>query len=228
MFMGACPESHGYTEWGSRTPEIPSRMVNEHGIFPTVFSLLREADPGAGIGCLYDWEGIKFLVDTLALDYHAQSPGYSEQPAGLCDMAAEYILTQKPALAAICFDELDHAGHADGHDSPGYYRTLSEIDGYVGRIVEAVRQAGIAGNTVIIVTADHGGIDKGHGGKTLREMQVPFIIAGKGIRQGGAFTQSMMIYDVASTIAHIFALQQPQVWIGRPAAQVFTGNIGTE
>lgn len=33
MFMGAGPELHGYTEWGSRTPELPSRVLNEHGIF---------------------------------------------------------------------------------------------------------------------------------------------------------------------------------------------------
>lgn len=27
MFMGAGPEVHGYTEWGSRTPELPSRVI---------------------------------------------------------------------------------------------------------------------------------------------------------------------------------------------------------
>ena len=37
MFMGAGPELHGYTEWGSKTPELPSRILNEHGIFPTIF-----------------------------------------------------------------------------------------------------------------------------------------------------------------------------------------------
>mgnify|MGYP002227408259 FL=1 len=35
------------------------------------------------------------------------------------------------------------------------------------------------------------------------------------------FHESMMQYDVASTIAYIFGLQQPQVWIGRPMTQVF-------
>ena len=27
MFMGAGPELHGYTQWGSRTPELPSRVI---------------------------------------------------------------------------------------------------------------------------------------------------------------------------------------------------------
>ena len=39
MFNGAGPEIHGYTEWGSRTPEIPSMVTNEHGIFPTIYSV---------------------------------------------------------------------------------------------------------------------------------------------------------------------------------------------
>ena len=52
MFMGAGPELHGYTEWGSKTPELPSRELNQHGIFPTIFQLLRDASPEAEIGCL--------------------------------------------------------------------------------------------------------------------------------------------------------------------------------
>ena len=54
MFMGAGPELHGYTEWGSKTPELPSRVLNKNGIFPTIFQLLRDARPKAEIGCLYE------------------------------------------------------------------------------------------------------------------------------------------------------------------------------
>jgi hypothetical protein len=62
--MGACPELHGYTELGSKTPELPSRVVNRHGIFPTIFQLYRDANPEAEIGCIYEWDGIKYLTDT--------------------------------------------------------------------------------------------------------------------------------------------------------------------
>lgn len=34
MFMGAGPELHGYTEWGSKTPELPSRELSHYGHFP--------------------------------------------------------------------------------------------------------------------------------------------------------------------------------------------------
>ena len=129
MFMGVGTELHGYTEWGSRTPEIPSRVVNEHGISPTIFSVMRQQYPEAETGCLYEWEGIKYLVDTLALSYHAQAPDYDKYPTALCEMAEKYIKDKKPAMLAVCFDQLDHTGHAVGHDTPGYYEKLKELDG---------------------------------------------------------------------------------------------------
>ena len=47
MFCGATPEMHGYTNWNSRVPEIPSMELNEHGVFPTVFYELRRQYPKA-------------------------------------------------------------------------------------------------------------------------------------------------------------------------------------
>lgn len=53
-------------------------------------------------------------------------------------------------------------------------------------------------------------------------METAFIISGKNIKKGLRFDDvSMMQYDVASTIARIFNLEQPQVWIGRPMEIVF-------
>ncbi|MCM1066571.1 MAG: alkaline phosphatase [Muribaculaceae bacterium] len=221
MFMGAGPELHGYTEWGSQTPELPSRVILKNGIFPTIFQLYRDAAPDAEIGVLYEWEGIKHLVDTLSLSYYAHAADASNKPAQLSEMAAKYITEKKPSLLAVVFDNPDHVGHAVGHDTPEYYEVLKEVDGYVARIVQAVDEAGMTDNTVFIVTSDHGGIGKGHGGITMAEMETPFIIAGKGIKKGGEFQESMMQYDVASTMATILGLEQPQVWIGRPMTQVF-------
>lgn len=87
---------------------------------------------------------------------------------------------------------------------------LSRLDQFVGRIVEATKRAGIYDDAVIIVTSDHGGINKGHGGITLQEMETPFVVSGKGIKKGRKITDSMMQYDVASTVTDILGLQQPQ------------------
>lgn len=220
MYMGAGPEVHGYTEWNSRIPELPSRMLNNDGIFPTVFSLLREAAPEAEIGCIYEWEGMKYVFDTLALSYDKMITEQPQNPAST-KCAADYIKRTRPALMNIVYAEPDHVGHTAGHDTPAYYEKLKELDGCVGQIIQAVKDAGMLDETIFILSADHGGIGKGHGGKTMAEMETPFVIAGKGIRKGRKIQESMMQFDCAATIAYIFGLKQPQAWTGRPVTQVF-------
>lgn len=221
MFNGAATEIHGYTQWGSKTPEIPSRVLNKHGVFPTIFSILQEQKPELKTACLYEWDGIKYLIDSLAVSHHALAPDYANHPTLLCEMAEQYIKTERPHFIAVCFDQLDHTGHDAGHDTPSYYDKLKELDSYAGRIMQAVKDAGMWEDTIIMMTSDHGGIKTGHGGITLEEMETPFIIAGKNVKRGGEFEESMMQYDTASTIAYIFGVKQPQVWVGRPMTQVF-------
>lgn len=216
MYMGAGPELHGYCEWGSQVPDLPSRVVNKNGIFPTIFSELRAVSPEAEIGNIYEWDGIRYLVDTLSVNYDRHVAEVSKDSTATACCAVEYIRDKKPALVNIVFDALDHVGHAAGHDTPAYYDKLEEIDGYVGEIIQADKEAGIWNESIIIVTADHGGIEKGHGGRTMQEMETPFIICGQHIKKGYKLEDSMMQFDIASTIASIFAIQQPQVWIGRP------------
>lgn len=220
MFMGAGPELHGYTDWGSQTPDLPSRVLNDNGTFPNIFQLIRDANPDVEMGVMSEWLGIKYIADTLALNQYTKASTENGN-ADLRDIGVKYILDKKPTFAGIIFDSPDDVGHGSGHDTPEYYEKLAELDGYVGDFIEATKEAGIYENTIFIVTSDHGGIDKGHGGKTMMEMETPFIIAGKGIKAGGEFEESMMQYDVAPTIAEIFNLNTPQVWVGRSMNQVF-------
>lgn len=221
MFNGSCPELHGYTDWGSRTPEIPSVEYNSHGVYPTIFSVLRDARPDAVTGCLAEWDGIKYVVDTLAIDNYDLATTYETDSTLLCEMAERFIIDRKPTLLAVCWDQLDHTGHKIGHDTPEYYDKLAQLDVYIGRLLQALKTAGIADRTIVILTSDHGGVDKGHGGKTLLEMEHPFIIYGPGIRADVEIIQPMMQYDTAATIAYILGLDTPRSWIGRPVLEAF-------
>lgn len=220
MFNGCPTEVHGYTTWNSRRPEIPSRWENNaHHIIPTIFTLMQEQRPALTTVCLYEWDGIKYLIDSLGVGRHAQINGEAGSEP-LVRAAEQSIATERPALLCLCFDGIDHVGHAEGHDTPAYYAKLEEYDAYVGRIVSAARKA-YGDDVIFLMSSDHGGTGKGHGGKTLVELETPFIIAGRHVRQGGEFNESMMQYDTAATLAYIFGLQQPQVWTGRPMRQVF-------
>jgi predicted AlkP superfamily pyrophosphatase or phosphodiesterase len=222
MLNGSCPELHGYLTWDAKEPMLPARVLNQNGHFPTIFSLLRDAYPGAVIGCEYEWSGIRHVIDEKALDFNREVLNALENPDSTAIIACNYIREAKPNLFAVIFDEPDHVGHKSGHDTPDYYAMLKKLDAYIGQIVQTVKDAGIYDDTIFIITADHGGINQGHGSTSMEEMETPFIIAGKNVKKGLNFDEiSMMQFDVASTIAYIFQLEQPQVWIGRPVKQVF-------
>ena len=143
MFNGACTEQHGYTEWGSRTPEIPSAIVNSRGIFPTIYSILYEQHPEAETACMMEWDGIKYLVDSLAISRVEVVSDYLNNLDKLTELAVDYIKEKRPNFAAFCYDGIDHAGHESGHDTPAYYDAIARADRYVGRIVQATKDAGI-------------------------------------------------------------------------------------
>lgn len=220
MFMGAGPELHGYTQWGSRTPELPSRVVNADNRFPNIFGLYRDQHPDAEIGYIYEWDGLNYLVDTLAMSYRQQAKFTEENPEGCTSFAVQYIKEKKPNLCAVLYDQPDGVGHAHGWDSPEYFNKMKELDGYLAQIVKAVEDAGIMDETVIVVVSDHGGINRGHGGKTMDEMQTPIVFYGKGIKKGFEIPESTMVYDIAGTLAYLLDVEQPQVWIARPIRSV--------
>ena len=229
-FMGVGTESHGYTTWGSKVPEIPSSVTNAHGIFPTIFSILKEQQPESKTAAIFDWDGIKYVIDTLAVDHVMQRDhaGYGKEFGEDCGEPLDYvkeavnvIKEEKPTLFAVYFGGLDETGHTYGWYTEKYYDFEKVLDECIAQLIEATKEAGIYDDTIFVLTADHGGIDKGHGGMTLEEMLSPFIVYGKGIRKGFQMTDAMMQYDVAATVAYILGLETPQAWVGRPMLSIF-------
>lgn len=53
LLMGAGSEMHGFTEWGSKTPEVEPIYVNKYGLFPGIFGEVRQQMPDAVTGVVY-------------------------------------------------------------------------------------------------------------------------------------------------------------------------------
>ncbi len=225
MFMGAGPELHGYTEWGSKKPELPSRVVSKYGNFPSIFGVLRDARPDIKIAYFYEWETMGCLAETKAATISENVP-FNNESRDITKKVCDYIKNEKPDLIVAIFDNPDVVGHKTGWYSPEYFAMVKKLDDRFGEIVQAVKDSGEFDNTVFVITSDHGGYadnNKGkHGGKTMLEMQTPLIICGKGIKKNFDITDSVMQFDVAPTLARILGVKTfPQVWIGRPIGQSF-------
>ncbi|MBL7971965.1 MAG: alkaline phosphatase [Prolixibacteraceae bacterium] len=217
MLMVAPPELHGYTQWGSQTPELPSRVIGPGGIFPSVLGQLKTQKPALKTAVIYNWDGVGYLFEQKMTDTVINASKDEE----VIDKAVGVIKDIKPDFLFIHFDEPDGVGHGAGHDTPAYYEQLEKNDVYLTKVLQAVKDAGLEKGTLIIVAADHGGINKGHGSISMAEMQTPLIFFGKGVRQQPEMQQSIMIYDIGATIAWLFDLKFPQVWTGRPIKEAF-------
>jgi predicted AlkP superfamily pyrophosphatase or phosphodiesterase len=217
MVMGAGPELHGYTTWGTKTPDMPARVLDEYGMFPSLYSLLRKAQPQSEIGVIYEWEGIGYLFPKAAVNKDENLNG----DIAVTQAAASYIKASKPNFLFIHLHDVDSVGHGVGHGTPEYFAAIERTDAHIGTILQSIKDAGIEDNTLVLFTADHGGVGKGHGAISMAEMQIPWILRGPGVKKNHEITESIMTYDTAATIASALKLQQPQVWIGKKVKDAF-------
>lgn len=217
MVMGAGPELHGYTTWGSKKPDMPARVLDEYGMFPSVYALLRKEKPDSEIGVIYEWDGIGYLFPKAAVN-HDQNP---DGDIAIANAASQYIKEKKPNFLFVHLHDVDSVGHKVGHATPEYYAAIERTDTHIGTILKGIKDAGIEKNTIVLFTSDHGGVNKGHGLISMNEMQIPWIIKGPGIQRNKELSESIMTFDTAASIAYLLKLKVPQVWIGRPVRGAF-------
>lgn len=70
--------------------------------------------------------------------------------------AAEILRTRKPDLLLVHYLDADHRQHFSGVDSPEARHAFERIDGFVGELRRAVREAGGEGETIFVIVGDHG------------------------------------------------------------------------
>lgn len=211
MIMGSGPELHGFTEWGSKTPELPSRHIGKDGIYPSIFSVIDEQLPNLKKGVSYSWGGIGYLFEKSLVDLNYNGPN----DENTVDKALDFILNEKPVFTFIHVDEPDGVGHNIGHNTPEYYDAVEKIDTLIGKVINTLEKEHMMDDSIIIFSSDHGGIGKGHGGKTLLEVEIPWIIYGKNIAPKGKLNTTIITYDTAATIAHLLGLEIPEFWRGK-------------
>ena len=213
MLNGVPTELHGFTKWNSKAP-VFAQPTEER--IPSIFTILRQQKPESVIESVYEWDGVKYVIDSTAFDKRIWTGKDTLDINYTTEQVEKCLIEDKPDLFYVHYDQPDHEGHGKGFGSAEYYDILPKLDLCIKRIIEATKTAGTFEKTIFIVTSDHGGIEKSHGGETLREMETPFVICGPGIKKGHKLETFMMQYDVASTIAFALGLKQPELWRGRP------------
>ena len=96
-----------------------------------------------------------------------------------------------------------------------YYALITHMDAQIGRILDALDQAGQADNTWIFFTADHG-LAVGHHGLFGKQnmydhsVRVPFIVAGPGVGKGVKNAAAIYLQDVMATALDLAGAEKPK------------------
>ena len=135
--------------------------------------------------------------------------------------AARYIVQNKPNLCFIHFSDTDDVGHKYGWGSKQQMKAFADVDAALGVVFDAIHKAGIDHDTVVIITADHGGHAKTHGLNALDDMNIPWIVWGDHVKKDFTITAPVVTYDTAATALWVLGTPHPKHLDGYPVASAF-------
>jgi len=123
-------------------------------------------------------------------------------------------------LMFVHFAGPDLRGHKYGWMSDAYLSVMRDGDVALGEILAALDQNGMRDDTMILVTADHGGHNKSHIGTTIEDYRVPWILVGPGVFHM-ELTSIIGTVDTAATAAYALNLPLQADWTGIPVYEAF-------
>jgi len=142
---------------------------------------------------------------------------------------------KRPHLLFLHLTETDHAGHKYGWGndplgippSPEYLQALQNIDRRIGQLVAELQRLNLWAQTLLLITADHGGIDKNHGGNSPDETTIPWLAAGGLARRSSELRlqRTIRVFDTAATALAALGLPVPDDWDGKPVWQALRDGL---
>jgi len=119
--------------------------------------------------------------------------------------------------------------------SASYWAVISFLDSEVGRIIEALKEAGVYEDTIIVVTADHGDMLGGHGlatkgvGTAYEEVyNIPLIVRVPGLRKGEDTDHKVSLVDIGPTLLDLCGADPIEDGHGRSLRTVLGGTSDPE
>jgi arylsulfatase A-like enzyme len=207
MLTGLCPAKHG-VYWNDYIPENGIAKGTD------LFDLAHAA--GLETWMFVGKEKLKQITASTSLTGFVKG---SDRDSELTDqLLAEF--PENFGVLFVHFATVDGMGHEYGWLSPEYLSVAFRADESLGRILAELDRRNLRKETLVIVTADHGGHDTTHGSTMPEDMTIPWFATGPGIRPG-ALTTTVHTMDTAATAAFALGLDIPSEWDGMPVYEAF-------
>ena len=207
MLTGLCPSKHG-VDWNDYKPELGFALGTD------VFDLAHAA--GMQTVMYVGKEKLRQITEPASTDVFTY---INDRDLVIADQLIQNFPPDF-RLLFVHFPTPDWMGHEYGWLSPEQLSVIFRADEALGNMLAELNRRGLREETLIIVTADHGGHDTTHGSSLPEDMTIPWIASGPGIRPGGLTTQ-VHTMDTAATAAFALGLPLPAEWDGVPVYEAF-------
>lgn len=208
MFHGVGPVTHaidGQHPCADRTP------------WPSFMMVAKQARPGTTCAAFSCWEPI----NTHLLESGLECRRVSLPDPELAAAAADYIRGTPPDLFFLHLDFIDGAGHKHGYGSDAYLRQITATDAEVGRVLDAIAEAGVWDESLIVLLSDHGGVGTSHGGDEPDCLEIVWGCRGPGINQGIELGAQVQIAQTAPVVLGALNIETPAGWAASVPQGIF-------
>jgi arylsulfatase A-like enzyme len=110
-----------------------------------------------------------------------------------------------------------------------YYASITFLDAQIGRVLDALKAAGLHEKTIVVFASDHGLAIGSHGlfGKQNlydHSMHAPLILAGPGVPKGKRADALCYLLDIFPTLGELTGVASPEGSEGKSLAPVLHGK----
>ncbi|MBL9214884.1 MAG: alkaline phosphatase family protein [Opitutaceae bacterium] len=218
MLTGVNPRKHKI-EWNV---DLPLKEP-VYPAYPTVFEMARRA--GYRTALVAGKSKFEPLARPGTLDAVRMPAQDEKDDAHVAAEAARVIRELRPDLLFVHFPAVDLSGHDFGWGSAEQLGRIARADAHVGELLAALRAAGLADATLVLVTSDHGGQGRTHDAYDPRSRFIPWIAHGPGVRPGYDLTQQEELQirteDTCATVCHVLGLSLLPYFDGKPVLAAF-------
>jgi predicted AlkP superfamily pyrophosphatase or phosphodiesterase len=207
MLTGQCPSKHG-VDWNDYIPENGVAQGTD------LFDLAHAA--GMKTVMYVGKEKLRQVTDAASIDTFVFINDRDK-------VIMQNLLADFPrdfGVLFIHFATTDAMGGVYGWLSPEQFSVIFRADEAIGELLTALDSYGLRDETLLIITADHGGHGTTHGSSKPEDMTIPWIVSGPGI-QTGELTSIVHTMDTAATAAYALGLPIPTEWDGVPVVEAF-------
>jgi len=219
MLTGRTVPDHGI-HWNSE--KKPANVDYTYAKVPTLFALAKSA----GYSTAMVAGKAKFLAvaqpETIDHLFLAQGTTGDQETT---EEAIRLVREHAPQVMFFHLPDTDSTGHGRGWGSPQQMRAIANADRCIGRLLTALENRRVLDDTLVIVTADHGGWLKDHNGSDARGLTIPWIATGPGVIAGRDLTlvEKLDVHteDTFATACAYLGIPLPAGCSGKPVVAIF-------